>query len=37
VLRFGQLLPLGQPSPNNRDVDWLQERSTLKATNPTRF
>jgi prepilin-type N-terminal cleavage/methylation domain-containing protein len=37
VLKVGQPLPLGQPSPNNRDVDWLQERSTLKATNPTRF
>lgn len=37
VLKFGQLLPLGQPSPNNRDVDWMQERSTYKVTNPTRF
>ncbi len=37
VLRFGQALPLGQPSPNNRDVDWLQERSSIKVTNPTRF
>ncbi len=37
VLKFGQLLPLGQPSPNNRDIDWLQERSTFKVTNPTRF
>jgi len=37
VLRPGQLLPLGQPSPNNRDVDWLQERSSVKITNPTRF
>ena len=37
VLRPGQLLPLGQPSPNNRDIDWLQERSTVKINNPTRF
>lgn len=37
VLRFGQALPLGQPSPNNRDIDWLQERSSIKLTNPTRF
>jgi prepilin-type N-terminal cleavage/methylation domain-containing protein len=36
VLKFGQLLPLGQPSPNNRDVDWLQERSSLLEKNPTR-
>ncbi|MBX3747095.1 MAG: type II secretion system protein [Verrucomicrobiae bacterium] len=37
ILRQGVLLPLGQPSPNNRDVDWLQERSTHKVVNPTRF
>ena len=37
VLKFGQALPLGQPSPNNRDVDWLQERSSLKEVNATRF
>ncbi len=36
VLRPGQLLPLGQPSPNNRDVDWLQERTSIKERNPTR-
>jgi len=36
VLKFGQLLPLGQPSPNNKDVDWLQERTTHKLVNPTR-
>jgi len=35
-LKFGQLLPLGQPSPNNRDVDWIQERTTSKEKNPTR-
>jgi prepilin-type processing-associated H-X9-DG protein len=35
-LKFGQLLPLGQPSPNNRDVDWIQERTSSKVTNPTR-
>ncbi|MBL9135645.1 MAG: type II secretion system protein [Verrucomicrobiales bacterium] len=37
VLKFGQLLPLGQPSPNNKDVDWLQERSSHKVQNPTRL
>lgn len=36
VLRPGQLLSLGQPSPNNRDVDWLQERTTFKEVNATR-
>jgi prepilin-type N-terminal cleavage/methylation domain-containing protein/prepilin-type processing-associated H-X9-DG protein len=35
-LKFGQLLPLGQPSPNNRDVDWVQERTSSKERNPTR-
>jgi prepilin-type N-terminal cleavage/methylation domain-containing protein/prepilin-type processing-associated H-X9-DG protein len=35
-LKFGQALPLGQPSPNNRDVDWIQERTSSKMTNPTR-
>jgi prepilin-type processing-associated H-X9-DG protein len=24
-------IPLDQPSPNNRDVLWMQERSTRKA------
>jgi prepilin-type processing-associated H-X9-DG protein len=28
VLRRGQLLQLNVPSPNNRDMIWLQERST---------
>jgi len=28
VLSFGQPLPLNQPSPNNPDVRWLQERTT---------
>jgi prepilin-type N-terminal cleavage/methylation domain-containing protein/prepilin-type processing-associated H-X9-DG protein len=36
-LRPGQLLPLGQPSPNNPDVEWLQERSSSKIVNPTRI
>ena len=36
VLRSGQLLALGQPSPNNRDVDWLQERTTVKEKGATR-
>jgi prepilin-type N-terminal cleavage/methylation domain-containing protein len=37
ILRPGQLLPLGQPSPNNKDVDWLQERTSFKLVNATRF
>jgi len=24
-------------SPKNRDIEWLQERTTIKQTNPTRF
>lgn len=36
VLRFGVALPLSQPSPNNRDVDWIQERTSSKVNNPTR-
>jgi prepilin-type processing-associated H-X9-DG protein len=35
-LRQGQLLPLGQSSPNNQDVVWLQERTSSKIVNPTR-
>jgi prepilin-type N-terminal cleavage/methylation domain-containing protein/prepilin-type processing-associated H-X9-DG protein len=35
-LKFGQALPLGQPSPNNRDVDWIQERTSSKINNATR-
>lgn len=35
-LRKGQLLALGVSSPDNRDVEWLQERSTYKQINPTR-
>jgi prepilin-type processing-associated H-X9-DG protein len=36
-LRPGQGLPLNQSSPNNVDVEWLQERSSSKVSNPTRF
>jgi len=36
-LKFGQPLPLGRSSPNNRDVNWIQERTTSKINNPTRF
>jgi prepilin-type N-terminal cleavage/methylation domain-containing protein/prepilin-type processing-associated H-X9-DG protein len=36
VLRKGQPLSLNQPSPNNVDVDWLQQRSTSKISNPSR-
>jgi len=35
-LRPGQALPLGQSSPKNKDVDWLQSRSSSKLINPTR-
>jgi prepilin-type N-terminal cleavage/methylation domain-containing protein len=35
-LRFGQALPLGQASPRNQDVDWIQQRTTTKQVNPTR-
>jgi prepilin-type N-terminal cleavage/methylation domain-containing protein/prepilin-type processing-associated H-X9-DG protein len=34
ALKFGQDLPLNQSSPNNPDVEWLQQGSTYKATPP---
>ena len=37
VLKKGQTLTLGQSSPNNKDVDWLMERSSSKMANPTRY
>ena len=36
-LRKGVTLPLNIASPNNKDMQWLQERSSSKITNPTRF
>ena len=36
VLRRGQLLPLNQPSPNNRDIDWLQQRTSTRVAGATR-
>jgi len=36
-LRKGQPLALGASSPNNKDVDWMQERTSSKMVNPTRF
>jgi len=36
-LRPGVPLALNQPSPNNPDVEWMQERSSSKINNPTRF
>ncbi|MBU6400294.1 MAG: type II secretion system GspH family protein [Verrucomicrobia bacterium] len=36
VLKKGQLLPLGVASPNNQDVDWMQQRTSSKQKNPTR-
>jgi prepilin-type N-terminal cleavage/methylation domain-containing protein/prepilin-type processing-associated H-X9-DG protein len=35
-LKFGVALPLGVSSPNNKDIDWIQERTSSKTTNPTR-
>jgi len=35
-LKLGVPLALGQPSPNNKDVDWMQERTSSKVVNPTR-
>jgi len=37
VLKPGQLIPLGVASPNNRDIDWIQERTTSKVVGATRF
>lgn len=37
VLKKGQLLPLGQSSPRNPDVNWLQERSSSKERAATRL
>ncbi len=37
VLKAGVALALGVASPNNRDIDWLQERSSIKEVNATRF
>jgi prepilin-type N-terminal cleavage/methylation domain-containing protein len=37
ILRFGQALPLNIASPRNADVQWLQERSSSKVANPTRY
>jgi prepilin-type N-terminal cleavage/methylation domain-containing protein len=36
VLKAGQLLTLGIASPNNKDVEWLQERSSSKKLGATR-
>jgi prepilin-type N-terminal cleavage/methylation domain-containing protein len=36
-LRVGQTLPLNIASPRNADVSWLQERSSSKVANPTRY
>lgn len=36
VLKFGQALSLGQASPNNNDVAWLQDRSSVKISGATR-
>jgi prepilin-type processing-associated H-X9-DG protein len=35
-LKFGQLLALGQPSPKNADIEWLQLRTSSKVTGSTR-
>jgi len=36
VLKPGQLLSLGVASPNNKDVIWMQERSSSKKAGATR-
>jgi prepilin-type N-terminal cleavage/methylation domain-containing protein/prepilin-type processing-associated H-X9-DG protein len=36
LLKFGQLLPLGVSSPNNKDVEWMQERTSSKMKGATR-
>jgi hypothetical protein len=36
-LKKGSELTLGFACPNNKDVDWLQDRSTTKLKNATRF
>jgi prepilin-type processing-associated H-X9-DG protein len=36
-LSFGVALPLGQASPNNKDVDWIQERTSSKTSGATRY
>jgi prepilin-type N-terminal cleavage/methylation domain-containing protein len=36
TLKFGQLLPLGVASPNNQDVEWMQERTSSKKAGTTR-
>jgi prepilin-type processing-associated H-X9-DG protein len=35
-LKFGQLLPLGVASPNNKDVEWMQLRTSSKVAGSTR-
>jgi prepilin-type N-terminal cleavage/methylation domain-containing protein/prepilin-type processing-associated H-X9-DG protein len=35
-LRPGQLIPLGVSSPNNKDIGWLQERTSSKVFGATR-
>jgi prepilin-type N-terminal cleavage/methylation domain-containing protein/prepilin-type processing-associated H-X9-DG protein len=37
ILRKGQALALGVASPNNKDVDWFQERTSSKINGATRF
>ncbi len=35
-VKFGAPLSLGQPSPNNPDVAWLQDRTSVKLAGATR-
>ena len=35
-LSKGQAIPLGVASPNNKDVEWLQERTSSKVSGATR-
>jgi prepilin-type processing-associated H-X9-DG protein len=32
VVRPGVIIPFDQPSPNNRDIAWLQERATRRES-----
>ncbi len=36
VLKTGQALALGQSSPKNKDIDWLQSRTSSKVAGATR-
>ncbi len=37
TLKFGELLRLGEPSSDNQDIDWLQDRTSSLVNNPSRY